>query len=38
MRRAPATVVLTGRPSMLPPEMKCPTVVPAALIKTTVSR
>jgi hypothetical protein len=32
------TAVLTGRPSMLRPEMKSPTAVPAALIKTTVSQ
>src|SRR5258708_25139576 len=34
MKRAPVTAVLTGRPSMLRPEMKSPTAVPAALIKT----
>jgi hypothetical protein len=33
MKRAPVTAVLTGRPSMLRPEMKTPTAVPAALIK-----
>lgn len=38
MKRAPVTAVLTGRPSMLRPEMKSPTAVPAALIKTTVSQ
>src|SRR4029077_13026887 len=32
-KRAPVTAVLTGRPSMLRPEMKSPTAVPAALIK-----
>jgi hypothetical protein len=36
MKRAPVTAVLTGRPSMLRLEMKSPTAVPAALIKTTV--
>ena len=35
---SPVTAVLTGRPSMLRPEMKSPTAVPAALIKTTVSQ
>jgi len=38
MKRAPVTAVLTGRPSMLRPEMKSPTAVPAALIKTAVSQ
>jgi hypothetical protein len=38
MKRAPVTAVLTDRPSMLRPEMKSPTAVPAALIKTTVSQ
>jgi hypothetical protein len=38
MRRAPVTAVLTGRPSMLRPEMKSTTAVPAALIKKTVSQ
>jgi hypothetical protein len=38
MKRAPVTAVLTGKPSMLRPEMKSPTAVPAALIKTTVSQ
>ena len=33
MKRAPVTAVLTDRPSMLRPEMKSPTAVPAALIK-----
>jgi len=28
MKRAPVTAVLTGRPSMLRPEMKSPTAVP----------
>jgi hypothetical protein len=37
-KRAPVTAVLTGRPSMLRPEMKFPTAVAAALIKTTVSQ
>jgi hypothetical protein len=36
--RAPVTAVLTGSPSMLRPETKFPTAVPAALIKTTVSQ
>jgi hypothetical protein len=31
MKRAPVTAMLTGRPSMLRPEMKSPTAVPAAL-------
>jgi hypothetical protein len=31
MKRAPVTAVLTGRPSMLRPEMNSPTAVPAAL-------
>src|SRR5882757_5953928 len=35
---SPVTAVLTGRPSMLRPEMKSPTAVAAALIKTTVSQ
>jgi hypothetical protein len=37
-KRAPVTAVLAGRPSMLRPEMKSPTAVPAALIKTTISQ
>jgi hypothetical protein len=32
-KRAPVTAVLTGRPSMLRPEMKSPTAVAAALNK-----
>jgi len=38
MKRAPVTAVLTDRPSMLRPETKSPTAVPAALIKTTASQ
>jgi hypothetical protein len=38
MKKAPVTAVLTGRPSMLRLEMKSPTAVPAALIRTTVSQ
>jgi hypothetical protein len=38
MKRAAVTAVLTDRPSMLRPEMKSPTAVPAALIKTTASQ
>lgn len=37
-KKAPVTAVLTGRPSMLGPEMKSPTAVPTPLIKTTVSQ
>jgi hypothetical protein len=37
-KRAPVTVVLADRPSMLRPEMKSPTADPAALIRTTASQ
>jgi hypothetical protein len=38
MKRAPVTAVLTGRPSMLRPDMKSPTAVPAAKDEYSVGR